>query len=253
MRLTVLGCSGSMPGPDSAASGYLVEAGGARLVLDLGNGALGPLQRLVGVAGLAELDAVMLSHLHPDHCMDRCGLYVALRYGVPSARRVPVYGPDETAERMAAAYGKEPDPGLSGEFDFRTYPASPAEAIAVGPLTVRVVRVEHPVPAYAVRVEHEGRSLVYSGDTAATPALVELARGADLLLCEAAYTDGADNPPGIHLTGREAGEHAAAAGVRRLVVTHVPPWGDPQRAAEHASEVYDGPVELAVPGGHWEV
>ena len=149
MRLTVLGCSGSMPGPDSPASGYLVEADGVRLVLDLGNGALGPLQQLVGVAGLAELDAVVLSHLHPDHCMDLCGLYVALRYGVPSARRIPVYGPDETAERMAAAYGKEPDPGLSGEFDFRPYPAA---AFAVGPLMVRAVRVEHPVPAYAVRV-----------------------------------------------------------------------------------------------------
>ncbi len=250
MRLTVLGCSGSMPGPGSPASGYLVEAGGVRLVLDLGNGALGPLQQLVGVAGLAELDAVVLTHLHPDHCMDLCGLYVALRYGVPSARRIPVYGPAATAERMAAAYGKEPDPGLSGEFEFREYQP---DGFAVGPLTVRVARVAHPVPAYAIRVEHDGRSLVYSGDTAASPALVELARDTDLFLCEAAYADGDDNPPGIHLTGREAGEHAAAAGARRLVVTHVPPWGDPQRAAEHASAVYDGPVELAVPGGHWEV
>lgn len=250
MRLTVLGCSGSMPGPGSPASGYLVEAGGVRLVLDLGNGALGPLQQLVGVAGLAELDAVVLTHLHPDHCMDLCGLYVALRYGVPSARRIPVYGPAATADRMAAAYGKEPDPGLSGEFDFREHPAG---GFSIGPLTVRAARVAHPVPAYAIRVEHEGRSLVYSGDTAATPALVELARDTDLFLCEAAYADGDDNPPGIHLTGREAGEHAAAAGACRLVVTHVPPWGDPQRAAEHASAAYDGPVELAVPGGRWEV
>ncbi|WP_069113078.1 MBL fold metallo-hydrolase [Jiangella alba] len=250
MRLTVLGCSGSMPGPGSPASGYLIEADGVRLVLDLGNGALGPLQDVVGVAGLAELDAIVLSHLHPDHCMDLCGLYVALRYGLPSRRRIPVYGPGGTADRMAAAYGKEPDPGLSGEFDFREHPV---DGFRVGPLTVRVAPVVHPVAAYAVRVEHDGRSLVYSGDTAATPALVELARDTDLFLCEAAYADGDDNPPGIHLTGREAGEHAAAAGARRLVVTHVPPWGDPQRAAEHASAVYDGPVELAVPGGHWEV
>ncbi|WP_026876436.1 MBL fold metallo-hydrolase [Jiangella gansuensis] len=250
MRLTVLGCSGSVPGPESPASAYLVEADGARLVVDLGNGALSPLQRHVGLTGLAELEAVVLSHLHPDHCMDLCGLYVALRYGVSSPRRIPVYGPDGAGERMAAAYGKEPQPGLSGEFDFRAFPSG---IFRIGPFDVRAVAVPHPVPAYAIRVSHAGRTLVYSGDTAPSDALVELADRADLLLCEAAYDDGDDNPPGIHLTGRQAGEHAAAAGVRRLVVTHVPPWGDPQRAVASAGAVYDGPVELAAPGSWWEV
>lgn len=250
MRLTVLGCSGSLPGPDSPASGYLVEADGARLVVDLGNGALGPLQRHVGTEGLAELDAVVLSHLHPDHCMDLCGLYVALRYGVGIRRRIPVYGPDGTADRMAKAYGREPEPGLTGAFEFVTHPEGSFE---VGPFTVRVARVAHPVAAYAVRVEHDGRALVYSGDTGRTSALSELARGADLLLCEAAFDDGDDNPPGIHLTGREAGEYAEAAGVARLVVTHVPPWGDPERAAGSARSAYGGPVEYAEPGAVWDV
>lgn len=251
MRLTVLGCSGSMPGPDSPASGYLLEADGARIVIDLGNGALGPLQRHVGTDGLAGIDAVVLSHLHPDHCMDLCGLYVALRYRLGIDRRVPVYGPEGSAQRMAAAYGREPEPGLTGVFDFVTHPDG---AYEIGPFTVRVVRVAHPVPAYAIRVEQDGSSVVYSGDTGPVAALTELARDADLFLCEAAFDDDeGEHPPGIHLTGRQAGEHAAAAGARRLVVTHVPPWGDPLRAVNAAKAVFDGPVEAAVPDATWEI
>lgn len=248
----MLGCSGSLPGPDSPASSYLVEADGARIVLDLGSGALGPLQRHVGVTSLGSLDAVLLSHLHPDHCMDLCGLYVALRYGGLSAGRLlPVYGPAGAARRMAAAYGTEPDPGLSGAFDFAAYPDG---EFAVGPFTIRVAPVVHPIPAYAISVEHDGRRLVYSGDTGPSDALIELARDADLLLCEAAFDDRDDElPPGLHLTGRQAGEHAAAAGVGRLVVTHVPPWGDRRRAVDGAGAEFSGPVELAVPDAQWEV
>ncbi|PSK97206.1 ribonuclease BN (tRNA processing enzyme) [Haloactinopolyspora alba] len=250
MRLTVLGCSGSLPGPDSPASGYLVEADGARLIVDLGNGVLGPLQQRIGFSALADIEGVVLTHLHPDHCMDLCGLYVALHYGLRAGRTIPVHGPEGTARRMAKAYGREPEPGLSGAFDFVTHTEGP---VRVGPFTVRTARVAHPVPAYAVRVEHEGRALVYSGDTGPTTALSELARGADLLLCEAAFDDGVDHPPGIHLTGREAGEHAASAGVGRLVVTHVPPWGDKAGAAAAAREVFGGPVECAEPGATWKV
>ncbi|MGH8826827.1 MAG: MBL fold metallo-hydrolase [Jiangellaceae bacterium] len=246
MRLTVIGCSGSLPGPASAASSYLVEADGARVVLDLGNGALGPLQRYTD---LAAVDAVLLSHLHPDHCMDLCGYYVAVRYG-PQSCRIPVWGPDDTAGRMAAAYGLPPDPGMTAEFDFRTYRANPFE---VGPFTVRVVRVAHPVPAYAIRLEHGGRTLVYSGDTGPSRALVDLASGADLLLCEAGFAESDANPPDLHLTGREAGEHARAADVGRLVVTHVPPWGDPVYAAETASESFGAPAELATSDAVWEI
>ncbi|MGH8825798.1 MAG: MBL fold metallo-hydrolase [Jiangellaceae bacterium] len=243
MKLTVAGCSGSLPGPDSAASCYLVEAAGVRLVLDLGNGALGSLQRHVA---LSELDAVLLSHLHPDHCLDLCGLYVARRYGPERSRsRIPVWGPPGTAARMANGYGLPVDPGMTEEFDFRRYPDG---GFAVGPFLVQAARVEHPGTAYALRVEHEGRVLVYSGDTAPCAALVELARGADVLLCEAGFPDGGDNAPGLHLTGRDAGEQAQAADVRRLLLTHVPPWGDPARAMAYAADAFAGPVELARSG-----
>lgn len=248
MKLTVIGCSGSVPGPSSPASCYLVEAEGARILLDLGSGALGPLQRHVK---LTELDAVLFSHLHPDHCMDLCGLFVALRYGPDRAPgRVPVWGPEGTGQRMAEAYGAEPEPGMSGVFDFRAHTGA---AVDIGPFTVRTARVAHPVPAYAIRLEHDGRVLVYSGDTGPTPALVDLATDADVLLSEAAYADGNDNPPDLHLTGGEAGHHARLAGVGRLIITHVPPWGDPEGAAGHARRAFDGPVELAAPDRSWEI
>lgn len=243
MRLTVVGCSGSLPGPASPASCYLVEAGGTTLVVDLGSGAIGPLQRRIG---LETVDAVLLSHLHPDHCMDMCGYYVAARYS-PWRDRDPiaVWGPAGTAERMARAYGLPENPGMTHEFAFNTYPDEPFK---IGDVRVTAARVVHPVPAYAIRVEHEGSVLVYSGDTAPASALVDLAQGADLLLCEAAFVDGADNPPGHHMTGREAGEHAAAANVRQLMVTHILPWGDPERALAEARSAFGGPIALARPG-----
>jgi ribonuclease BN (tRNA processing enzyme) len=232
-----------MPGPDSPASSYLIEADGVRVVLDLGNGALGVLQRY---AAIGDIDAVLLSHLHPDHCLDLCSLYVALRYG-PAAGGgpIPVWGPPGTAVRMAHAYGLTEEPGMNETFDFHTYPESVFE---VGPLVVRARQVVHPVPAYAIRVEHDGRSIAYSGDTGPTSALVDLASGADLFVCEAAFRDGEDNPSGLHLTGREAGEHAMAAGVGRLVVTHIPPWGHPAAAVAGASDAFGGPVAAAVSG-----
>jgi ribonuclease BN (tRNA processing enzyme) len=243
VRLTVIGCTGSVAGPESPASCYVVEADGRHLVLDLGNGALGPLQRHVD---LGNIQAVLLSHLHPDHCVDMCGLYVSQRYrpGGPHPR-IPVWGPDGAAERLAHAYGMPVEPGMTGEFAFHAFPDGTFD---VGPFRVRTIRVVHPVSAYAFRVEHAGRVLAFSGDTAPTPALVEIARSADVLLCEAAFREGDRNPPGLHLTGREAGEHAAAAEAGSLVVTHVPPWGDIERAQAEAAQTFDGPVTAARSG-----
>ncbi|GAA1591014.1 MBL fold metallo-hydrolase [Kribbella hippodromi] len=240
MKLTVIGCSGSVPGPDSAASSYLVTADGFNLVLDLGSGALGPLQRHLAVP---EIGAIGLSHLHPDHCMDLCGLYVAARYapGAPIPR-IPVYGPPGASERMALAYDLPLDPGMEEELDFHAW----QEVQVIGPFTIRTAPMVHPVPAYAIRVECDGKVLVYTGDTGPNDALIELARGADLMLSEAALPDGdPDNPIDLHLTPSDAGEHATKAGAKRLVITHVPPWYDPVVQAEHAGRTFSGPIEIA--------
>ncbi|MBI0384295.1 MBL fold metallo-hydrolase, partial [Streptomyces albiflaviniger] len=225
MKLTVVGCSGSFPSAESACSSYLIEADGFRLLLDMGNGALGELQRH---CGLYDLDAVLLSHLHPDHFIDMCGYFVAryYRHDGGRAEAIPVYGPEDTERRLVQAYDDVPDEKSMREvFDFRTLTPGSFE---IGPFTIRAERVCHPVEAYGFRIEYGGRSLVYSGDTGPCEALVDLARGGDLFLCEAAFTHGKEDIPGLHLNGREAGEHALRAGVGALVLTHVPPWTDPQ-------------------------
>lgn len=253
MRLTVIGCAGSYPGPDSPASSYLVEADDGsrtwRILLDLGSGALGKLQQ---ISDPLAIDAVFLSHLHPDHWFDMSGYYVLRKYHPAGAQpRIPVYGPRGTARRMAEAYGLPANPGMSQEFDVHEYDEH--QPVTVGPVKVEVARVVHPVDAYALKVTHEGRTLVYSGDTASSEALVELAQGADLLLAEAAFRERDDNPPRLHMTGRDAALTAVAAGASRLVLTHVPPWFDPQDAYEEARPVYDGQLDLARCGEVYEL
>ena len=243
MKLTVVGSSGSFPGPGNPASCYLVEAGDTRLVLDLGSGALGELARHVD---LAQIDAVLLSHLHADHCLDLCGYYVFRRYrpGGPLPP-LPVWGPEGTASRLARAYDLDEHPGMTEEFDFRTWPDG--AKVGIGEVSVTVARVAHPVPCFAMRLEHDGKVIVYSGDTGPCDALVDLARDADLLLAEAAFHDGRDVIPDLHLTGSQAGAAATAAGVGRLVLTHLPPWNDVEATLAEARSTWSGPLDVACP------
>lgn len=252
MRLTVVGCSGSFPGPDSAASCYLIEAEDAdrvwRVVIDLGSGSLGPLQQVVD---LHQIDAVLISHLHPDHFMDLCGLYVARRYHPDGCvpRPLPVYGPDRTAERVLQAYGPDAADELPKVYDVR--PLTDGGTVFVGPVAITTRLVDHPVVAFGMRIEHEGKVIAYSGDTDSCASLLELARDADLLLAEASYQEGRDLTRGIHLTGRRAGEAARDAGARRLVLTHLPVWTDVDVVTAEARQIYPGPVEAAVAGSSY--
>lgn len=247
MKLTVLGCSGSLPGPDSPAAGYLVESDGYRVVLDLGNGALGALQRYVAPR---DIDAVVLSHLHADHCLDMTSLMVALRYGPdrPPAR-IPVIGPNDTERRITAAWdANTADLRLRELFDFHL-PVSGN----LGPFEVAFAPMNHPVPTFAVRMTMGGQSLVYSGDTGECDALVRLAEGADTLLAEATLGPRDPYVPNLHMTGAQSGQHAARAGVRRLIVTHIPPWRSRDAAAAEAAATFDGVVVAASPGAEFEI
>ena len=248
MKLTIIGCSGSVPGPASAASSYLVEHDGYRLLLDLGSGAFGALQRHLDPA---EVDAVVLSHLHPDHCFDMAPMVVYRRFSAARPlRRIPVLGPSGTHDRLALAYDPGAREGLRDVFEFAA--VTPGER-ELGPFLLRFARVNHPVPTYAVRVGAGGRAVAYSADTGRSDALVALAEGVDVLLCEASFDDAAANPPNLHLTGREAGEHAAKAGAGRLLVTHVPPWVDAARVAEAASVAFAGRTDLVTAGQAYDI
>lgn len=250
MRLTVIGCSGSFAGPYSPASSYLVQAEDEgrtwSILLDLGSGALGPLQRHVD---LPDLDAVLLSHLHPDHCADVLGLFVMRRYRPqgPLPQRTPVFGPAGTAERMSMMYhGLDPG-GMEGEFAFAT--VRDGESFAIGPFLVTPYAVEHPVESYGYRVDADGSVLAFTGDTDDCANLDPLLGGADLALLDCAFVDGRDDARGIHLTGSRAATAAVrAGGVRRLVLTHIPAWNDPETCRAQAADVWPGPVEIATAG-----
>lgn len=251
MRLTIVGCSGSYPGPTSPASCYLLEAEHEgrtwRILLDLGNGALGELHNH---ADPLTIDAVLVSHLHADHCMDLCGYYVMRKYHPSGPQpKIPVWGPSGTADRMARAYDLPLDPGMHEEFDFRVL----GDPVQIGPFSVEPRRVVHPVAAFAFRVTANGRTLAYSGDTGPCAELDELATGAHLLLAEASFRSGADNPPDLHLTGADCGRTASRAGVERLVLTHIPPWYSTDVALDEARAEWDGPVDLARVGATYDV
>lgn len=247
MKLTIIGCSGSYPGPDSPASSYLLEHDGHRILLDMGNGSAGALQRY---ADPYSLDAIFISHLHVDHCIDLTSYYVMRRWHPDGAKPIlPVHGPAGTRERLVSAYDLAPNQGIGEQFDFRDH----EQVTEVGPFRITTNRVDHVVTAFGFRVEAGGRTLVYSGDTAPTPALVELSQGADLALYEAAFLSGRNNPPHLHMTPREAADQAREAGVDRLMLTHLVAWNDRGATVAEAHESWGDSVMFAESGLSVEV
>lgn len=244
MRLTILGCSGSYPSADSPASSYLIEHDGHRIVLDLGNGSFGALQRHVAMDWPGALNAVVLSHCHLDHCADLGSLYVQRHYYSATTDRLPVLGPSDARARAVGIYGKSDEAGLDEEFDFTTFAREP---MVVGPFTIDVARAVHPVEAYSIRVSADGRSITYSGDTAINDRLVDLAHDTDVALFEASFV-GTEFPTGVHMSAEEAGRAAREAGAGRLVLTHHVVMNDPAVVIAEASAEFDGPVTLASSG-----
>jgi ribonuclease BN (tRNA processing enzyme) len=262
MKLTIVGMSGSGPSAGSPASSYLLQAEDPdgrlwSVVLDLGNGSLGALQRSIDPF---DVDLYALSHMHPDHCADVSGLYVLLRYHpVRGAERNPglapstVYGPPGADRRIAEMYGLEDGETMSDRLDVRCWETG--RVVSVGPFDIEPFPVEHPVPAFGFRITGPSTLvpgtravLAYTGDTDTCDALEDLARDADLLLAEAAFVEGRDTARGIHLTGLRAGAAATRAGARRLLLTHVPGWNDPALTRAEAESSFAGPIDVAEPG-----
>lgn len=259
MKLTVVGCTGSVPGPDSPASCYLITASDGvrdwRVLLDLGSGAFGALQRHVDPDSL---DAVVLSHLHPDHCLDLTALKVWRSHGPtrPGAD-LPVHGPAGAAERMARAYGVQKPSRMTG---MAFHDLKDGQPFTIGPFTMTPFTVRHPVPAYGLRVAADGVVLAYTGDTDTCPGLVPLMAGADVVLAEAAFVEGRDEARGLHLTGRRAAQAVVQAEVQggkgevgRLLLTHLPPWTPPEVVLGEAREVWSGPTEVVQPGATYPI
>jgi ribonuclease BN (tRNA processing enzyme) len=222
LRLTVLGCSTAVPDPAWPAAGFLVEWDDTALLLDVGQGVI---RRLEAVLDPLTLTGVIVGHMHADHYLDLAGLRYLFPWGAEAVRRLPVHLPPGGRSRLdALATAISERPGffdaayLIDEYD-------PDEPLEVGPLIVRFIRGRHYVPAWGVSIEApDGARLVYTGDTGPSESVVHAARGADLLLVEAALRDARDDDPARgHLTPEEAIDLAAAAEVDAALIVHYAP------------------------------
>lgn len=249
LEVVVLGSSGTRPGPGRACSGLLFRTREANVVVDLGYGASMNLYQLVKPE---EIDAVILSHEHPDHCVDLIGLYYALRFHPDGPLSVDVHAPPGTGDFLAQMLSGDSSSSFPRICRFQD--AEPGDVLEIGDLEVRIFASLHVVPTISVRVEHDDVVATYSADSAGGSWLREAARDADLFICEATWVgDGSDKPEGVHLTAEGAGRIAREAGARQLLLTHLYPGTDRDRSQREAATAYGGDVAFAEDGQVWRV
>jgi ribonuclease BN (tRNA processing enzyme) len=249
LEVTVLGSAGSHTGPGSACSGYLFRADGVQLLVDCGNGASANLQRFTR---FEDLDAILITHRHVDHCIDLIGMYYGLRFHADGGKCCDLYAADEVVDTLTKLLSD--DSALGFHEAFTVHDVRGGDRLEVGPMKVELAESIHPVPTVSVAVEVDGKRVVYSSDSAGGDGLIEIARGADLFLCEATWQGDADGyPEGLHLTARDAGRIATAAGVDRLVLTHILGSLDREVSRAEAAETFHGQLEVAEDLRSWVV
>ncbi len=236
LALTVLGCSGSYASPDAACSGYLVQGAGQSVVIDLGPGTLANLQHHLD---LTEIDAVVLSHSHPDHWVDLTGLRTARRYTY-ELDGLAVYGTAETRTLAEALCD-----GLAPTFDWHV--TDDGSTFHVGDLAFTLATTNHYVVTTAIRVDDTttGRSLAYSADTGPGWSFASLGAGIDLALCEATYATDEEADGILHLSAAQAGAMARDAGVGALVLTHLYPLADADEVRAAGAAAFGAPISIA--------
>lgn len=238
MRLTILGCDGSWPGPGGAGSGYLVSTERTRVLVDAGPGTFARLQEELDPA---VLDAVVLTHHHPDHWADLMMIDAHARHAL-DRHGIPVYAPAGVVARS----------GLDGSPSFAWHPVTHGDSIELGGLGITFRRTDHSLETLAVRIDGDVTALGYSADTGPGWPLSDLGSGLDLALCEATYTMEHEGTA-RHMSGRQAGEQARQAEVRRLVLTHRWPTIEASAVEAEARARFDGPVEHAASGKGFEL
>jgi len=240
IRWTTLG-NAPYPMPDDPCSGYLLQAGGANVLVDIGGGVLGPLQRYLR---LEDLHAVWISHLHADHFADLPMLYYAFAFSEKRLRKIPILGPVGWAARVEAFVQSSVDHQMSKYF--QVIELKDRGIAEIGDLRIQARAVEHGVPAFGLAARYGDRRLAYTGDSGPCDNLVALAKDARTLVAECFAT--VIEIPSVHLSPEDAGLVAAHAGVSRLVLTHPSSGLSEEEAIERAATTFNGAIEAARPG-----
>jgi ribonuclease BN (tRNA processing enzyme) len=238
MQLTVLGACGAWPAAGEACSGFLVEHDGFRLLLDLGYATV---PRLLSRVPAERVDAVYITHGHPDHCADLNPLLRARALKDPPAPPLPVYAPAGALDAVLAL----DRPGMLDDACV-IHDVVPGGNFELGPFQAETRLLPHWEPDAGIRLTAGGRTLAYTGDAGPSPHTVDLARGADLLLAEATYPRDVPEDSGGYLSSAlTAGRQATEAGADHLLLTHLWPGTDPRTALTAAAETYGGSVDVA--------
>lgn len=252
--LEVLGTSSPYPGPGRACPGYLVSYSGVRLLVECGSGVAANLAAPGGLSGFERVDAVLLSHLHGDHMSDMLVVKYAMYRSISLGWRggpLPVYAPEEPEEVFRLLDYKDVVQSRKIKIEGTGAGRPQPETIRFGEMLVRFRWMSHPVPTLGMRFEAGGRALAYSADTSRCDALLDLAAGADLFLCEASFSERERGGPG-HLSAREAAEVASECGVKKLVLTHIWPGFDRGQLLADAAGIFPE-VEVAEEGRRYSV
>ncbi|MEE9218868.1 MAG: ribonuclease Z [Acidobacteriota bacterium] len=242
MRLTVLGSGTLVPSLRRQPSGYLVEAGEQRILLDCGSGTL---RRLLESGSCADqLDLILISHTHIDHISELPLLLFSAHYSpCPRQRPLRLAGSTGFAEFFSALetfYGEAVD---ARHYERQVEVLAAGDGLEAGSARIRTAAARHTASSLAFRIEQGGCSLVYTGDTEYCEDLVRLARGCDLLLCECSFPD--ESPAAGHLTPSQAGRIAGEAGARKLMLTHFYPACEAIDLAAQVRRAYEGDLVLA--------
>ncbi|XKH49720.1 MBL fold metallo-hydrolase [Chryseomicrobium palamuruense] len=236
MKITTIGMWGGYPEKGEATSSFLVEQDGFSLIVDCGSAVL---STLLTMKDVHELDAFLISHYHPDHIADVGVLQHAAMIHKQLGNLhhpIPIYAHAQDSLEFSKLSYK----GVTTGMELEAY-----ASYSIGPFKVSTCPTVHPVYCLAFRIEVAGKAVVFTADTEWTDALVTFSQGANVLVSESnVYPQYAGKIQG-HLTGQQAGLLAAQSGVERLVLTHLPQYGDREILVTEAKKEFSGPVELA--------